>query len=303
MVGRSRPLLGVLLAGAVLVWACKDLLPERKPKVPADSALPPVPAATEAKRASPAMTASELEKESSGFDQIRRTLRRLVAVEEAFFAENGVYTTDFERMGFRPEGESEVRFIWVKRDGWGARGTHAGIKGKDCVVFVGRATSAPATQKYGRRSRAGAIVCDAQATPPPPSAAAATAPSGAANATPRPGSPPPASVDTGNALDAVDPIVVMKVDLRNLVRSQDTYFATQGIYARRTDPLPLQYLWHKGVSLKILSATRDSWSARATHVARPGTTCVIWYGPVPTRPETEVRKRVPDKSAIPVCDE
>jgi hypothetical protein len=297
MVGRSRAHLGVLLAGAVLVSACKDLLPERKPKEPADSALPPVPAAAAPKRASPPMTASDLENESRGFDQIRRSLRRLVAQEEAFFAENGAYTADFERMGFRPEGESEIRFTWVKRDGWAASGTHSGIKDKDCVVFVGRATNAPATKKYHRRSRAGAIVCDAQTTPPP-RPPAATAPSRAAGA-----SPPTASADTSNALDAVDPVVVMKVDLRNLVRSQDTYFATQGIYARRTDPLPLQYLWHKGVSLRILSASRDSWSARATHVARPGTSCVIWYGPVPVRPETDVRKRIPDKSAIPVCDE
>lgn len=296
MVGRSRPRLGVLLAGAVLVSACKDLLPERKPTVTADSATPPVPAAgAPAKRTAPPVTAGELASEKMGFDQIRRSLRRLVAQEEGFFAENGVYTTDFERMGFRPEGASEIRFLWVKRDGWAASGTHTGIKGKDCVVFVGRTTSAPATQKYHRRSRAGAIVCDALSTPPPPAAAA---PSSAARA-----GPPPAQPDTGNALDAVDPLVVMKVDLRNLVRSQDTYFGTQGIYARRTDPLPLQYLWHKGVSIKILSAAHDSWSARATHLARPGTSCVIWYGPVPDRPETEVRKRTPDRSAIPVCDE
>jgi len=299
MVGqsRSRAHLGMVLAGVVLAAACKDLLPERKPKVTADSALPPVPAAAAPKRTQPALTASELENEAKGFDQIRRSLRRLVAQEETFFAENGVYTTDFERMGFRPEGGSEVRFIWVKRDGWAASGTHPGIKDKDCVVFVGRATSAPATKKNGRRSRAGAIVCDAQTTPPPRPAAAPAPPSAASAA------PPPASADTGNALDAVDPIVVMKVDLRNLVRSQDTYFATQGIYARRTDPLPLQYLWHKGVTLKILSASQNSWSARASHIARPGTSCVIWYGPVQARPETEVRKRVPDKSAIPVCDE
>jgi hypothetical protein len=298
MVGQSRPRphLGVVLAAAVLASACKDLLPERKKTITADSALPPVSAAELPKPSPRPMSASDLEKEINGFDQIRRSLRRLVALEEAFFAENGVYTTDFERMGFRPEGGSGIRFIWVKRDGWAASGTHPGIKGKDCVVFVGRATTAPTTRRYHRRSRAGAIVCDAQAAPPPPPTAAA--PSRAAR-----DNSPPALADTTNALDAVDPIIVMKVDLRNLVRSQDTYFATQGIYARRTDPLPLQYLWHKGVTLKILSATRDSWSARATHVTRPGTSCVIWYGPVPNRPETEVRKRVPDKSAIPICDE
>jgi hypothetical protein len=297
MVGRSRARLGVLLAGAVLASACKDLLPERKPAITGDSAIPPLPAPVPpAQRPPRPASDASLENERKGFDQIRRSLRRLVAQEEGFFAENGAYTTDFERIGFRPEGASEIRFLWVRRDGWAASGTHAAIKGKDCVVFVGRAAPPPATQKYRRRARAGTIVCDAQAPPPPPVAAA---PSSSATAS----SPPPAQPDTGNVLDVLDPLVVMKVDLRNLVRSQDTYFATQGIYARRTDPLPLQYLWHKGVSIKILSATRDSWSARATHASRPGTTCVIWYGPVPTRPETEVRKRVPDRSAVPVCDE
>jgi hypothetical protein len=297
MVGRWRVRLGEVLALAVLVAACKDLLPERKPKAPADSGLPPLPAAEQPKPAPRPLSASELENEARGFDQIRRSLRRLVAQEEAFFAENGAYTNDFDRMGFHAEGESAVQFIWLNRDGWAASGTHAAVKDKDCVVFVGRAKGPPATKKYRRHPRAGVIVCDAQ-TPPPARSPAASASTTVASAT-----SPPASADTGNALDAVDPVVMMKVDLRNLVRSQDTYFATQGIYARRTDPLPLQYLWHKGVQLKILSAAHDSWSARATHVARPGTSCVIWYGPVAARPETEVRKRVSDKSAIPVCDE
>jgi hypothetical protein len=286
----------VLLAGAVLATACKDLLPERKPTVSADSAIPPAPAPAPPPQRAPHPSEASVETETKSFDQIRRSLRRLVAEEEGFFAENGVYTADFERLGFRPEGESEVRFVWVKRDGWAASGTHAAIKGKDCVVFVGRPSPAPATQKYRRRGRAGTIICDAQSSPRPP---VATAPSSSATST----SPSPALPDTGNVLDVLDPLVVMKVDLRNLVRSQDTYFATQGIYARRTDPLPLQYLWHKGVSIRILSATRDSWSARATHVARPGTSCVIWYGPVSARPETEVSKRVPDRSAVPVCDD
>jgi hypothetical protein len=239
---------------------------------------------------------SDLEKEGSGFNQIRRSLRRLVAQEEGFFAENGVYTSDFDRIGFRPEGSSEIRFLWVKRDGWAASGSHVDVKGKDCVVYVGRTTTAPATQRYRRQGRAGVIVCDAQTPPPRPPAAASPS-----SASPAPASP--AQPDTGNALDALDPLVVMKVDLRNLVRSQDTYFATQGIYARRTEPLGLQYLWHKGVSIRILSASRDSWSARATHISRPGTSCVIWYGPVPARPETEVRKRTSDKAGIPECDE
>ncbi len=79
----------------------------------------------------------------------------------------------------------------------------------------------------------------------------------------------------------------MRVDLRNLVRSQDGYFGLQGEYSRRTEPFALQYLWHRGVKITILSANDDAWSARATYASRPGKSCVIWLGPVPQRPVTE----------------
>ena len=94
----------------------------------------------------------------------------------------------------------------------------------------------------------------------------------------------------------------MRVDLRNLVRSQDTYFGTQGVYSRRTEPFALQYLWHRGVIISILSANDAAWSARAYHVARPGKSCVIWLGPVAQRPVTEADKRSPEQPGTPVCD-
>jgi hypothetical protein len=95
----------------------------------------------------------------------------------------------------------------------------------------------------------------------------------------------------------------MRVDLRNLVRSQDTYFGTQGIYSRRTEPFALQYLWHRGVTITILSASDASWSAKATHASRPGKSCVIWLGPVAQRPVTELQKRSPEQPSTPICDD
>ena len=113
----------------------------------------------------------------------------------------------------------------------------------------------------------------------------------------------PTVPDTGSALDAVNPSVQMRVDLRNLVRSQDTYFGVQGAYARRTEPFALQFMWHRGVAITILSANDESWSARATQASRPGKSCVIWMGPVAHRPATEAQQRVPEKPAVPVCDD
>ena len=129
-------------------------------------------------------------------------------------------------------------------------------------------------------------MCDEPGRPSPPAARA----------------PAPAASDTGNALAAVDPAVAMKVDLRNLVQSQRTYFAMQGIYARRTEPLALQYLWHPGVRVKILSGDAQSWTAKATHSRFPGRSCVIWVGAVSDRPVTDRQGLRADAPGVPVCD-
>lgn len=231
------------------------------------------------------------------FDQIRRGLRRLVVAEETFYAENGVYTEDLARIGYTPEGDSEVRFLWLARGGWAASGTHPGMPGRDCVIYVGRAHGAPTTLRDVRSGREGVPVCDA--SPRPARTAAVPTPAPAAGPSPATASGP----DTGSALNAVDPSIQMRVDLRNLVRSQDMYFGLQGVYSRRTEPFALQYLWHRGVTLTILAANDASWSARATHASWPGKSCVVWLGPVPQKPSTESQKRVPDEPATPVCDD
>jgi hypothetical protein len=109
--------------------------------------------------------------------------------------------------------------------------------------------------------------------------------------------------DTSNALDAVNPTVQMRVDLQNLANAQTAYFATQGIYSIRPELLQLQFSWQRGVNVTLLNADRTSWSARATHASRPGTSCVVWYGSPSTRPATEAQRRVPDRAGVPVCDD
>jgi hypothetical protein len=256
-------------------------------------------ATTAAKPRRGSKPASDPTAEAGRFDQIRRGLRRLVVAEEAFFAENGVYTQDLGRVGFAPEGETRIRFLWLSRDGWAASGTHPEMPGRDCVIYVGRAHGAPTTLKYVRSGREGVPVCDATAA----TRQVASAPADSTPAATSPPAPAPSIPDTGSALDAVEPTVSMKVDLRNLIRSQDSYFGTQGIYARRTEPFALQYLWHRGVTVTILSADGQSWSARATHARRPGKSCVIWMGPVPHRPATQAQNRVPAQPGTPACDD
>jgi hypothetical protein len=292
--GRLLPLSPILVI-PLLGLACGDFkLPRGLVRTGADSVTDSVdpPKASAGRRRSRETPASDPALDQENFARIRRTLRRLVTAEETFFAENGTYSEDLVHIGFNPEREVEVRFLWMSKGGWAASGTHPDLSGRDCVTFVGEAKAPPTTLKYVRHGRQGVPVCDdfPRAAEPVVSSP--------------PGPPkPPAPPDTGSALDALKPAVAMKVDLRNLVRSQETYYATQGTYARRTETLALQYLWHRDVRVKILSADAQSWAAKATHARAPGQSCVIWFGSVSQRPVTDGRRLQPEISGVPVCDE
>jgi hypothetical protein len=292
-------------SAALLMGAACDgfRLPARpKDTTVAETTTPPAPKPNRApKRTAKVDPALDVER----FGAIRRGLRRLVAAEETYYAENGIYTEDMSRMGFSPERDTEIRFLWLARTGWAASSTHPGMPGRDCVIFVGRAHGAPTTLRDVRSGREGVPICDAS----PRARPAPAAPTPAVAAKPPAAAPAPAAAvaaaeaDTANALDAVNPSIQMRVDLRNLVRSQDGYFGLQGEYSRRTEPFALQYLWHRGVKITILSANDQSWSARATFASQSGKSCVIWLGPVPQRPVTESQKRTPAEPATPVCDD
>jgi hypothetical protein len=230
---------------------------------------------------------------AASFSAVRQTLRRLVAAEETFYAETGTYTDDLSQIGFKPDQNTSVRFLRLSRDGWAARGAHTALAGRDCVIFVGRTRAAPTTLKYRRRGREGVPVCDDDSRRPPKPVAAA----------PPAKAPPAPPVDTTSQLDLLDPRVVMKVDLRNLAHSQETYFAMQGFYARRTQSLALQYLWHRDVQVRILEADAQSWAAQATHARFPGKSCVIWFGAVAQRPRTALQQRGESRAGVPVCDD
>ena len=278
----------------LLLVACDKLLPPARSGVqnqppsteasaPVDSPAPARVAKTVRNRAS---TQSE---EASAFDQIRRSLRRLVSVEQTFYAENGTYTEDYERLRYQPDGQVAVRFLWLTREGWAASGTHPGLPGRDCVIWIGRVNAPPTSLKYVRTGQEGVPACDVSPAPRRNDAA--------------PVPPQPRPADTASALSDVSPAVQMKVDLRNLGRAQDAWLGTQGAFSRSVEPFALQYVWHRGVSINILSADKWSWSGRATFAGQPGRTCVVWVGPVPAKPATETKGLVPERPGVPVCDD
>ena len=305
MVFRSTRHLAAIVAATVLVSACEDLLPGRRP--------PPVVVAADsapAKRRRPAPRDSG-PREATGpvaeaaFREISQTLRRLVAAEQAFFAENGAYSADLGKVGFRPLGASQVDFFWVTKEGWAARATHPSLPGRDCVTFTGGGGPVPATRRLNRSPREGVVACDFVVAAPsarpvaPPAGNRAPVPPTAA---PTP-APAPVVVDTSSALDAVDPIVQMRVDLRKLALAETAYFGTQGTFSRRVETLPLQFAWQSGVTVTLIHADTRSWTARAIHQAMPGKTCVIWYGKPPRRPATATDRKTPAASGVPACDD
>lgn len=279
---RAGRLASLVAASAVLLGACDKLIPPGR-QAPID--LPPTQelsgAQTPAVPATPAAGQardSGISAEAAGFEQIRRSLRRLAAVEQTFFAENGTYTEDYERLRFRPEGKTEVRFLWLTREGWAATGVHPALPGRDCVIWIGRVNAPPTSLRYVRSGREGVPACDV--SPAPRRTDAAPVP------------PKPRATDTASALDEVSPSVQMRVDLRNLARAQEAWLGTQGVFSRKTEPFALQYVWHKGVLMTILSADKWSWSARASHGTQPGKSCVLWVGPVPAKPATEASGQI-----------
>ena len=301
MVPKFRLRSAAIVAATLLLTACEDLLPSRRqtpvavaasesaPAKPRRPATPPDTAAREA-------TGPEAE---AAFREISQTLRRLVAAEQSFFAENGTYSADLGRVGFRPLGASQVEFLWVTKDGWAARATHPVLPGRDCVTFTGGGGPVPATRRLKRSGREGVVACDF-VFPVQPVRRPAQATADTARA---PAPPPTPVVDTSSALDAVNPVVQMRVDLRKLAQAQTAYFGTQGAYSRRVETLPLQFGWQRGVSVTLIHADQRSWTARATHEARPDKSCVVWFGRPLRRPMTAAQQKIPPRSGVPVCDD
>jgi hypothetical protein len=285
---------GLLMTVTLASVGCRDLIPRRSTDGALADTTPEVASSPRPSGRPRGQKESrpKAATEDAGFAEIRRALRRLVAAEAAFFAENGTYSDELSIIGLPPDKNTTIRFLWLSRDGWAASGTHAALTGKDCVVFMGQAKAPPTTLKYVRSGKEGVTVCDDSRAPAEPPAEA-----------PPPAKPKPTVAEAGSALDLLDPRVLMKVDLRNLAHSQETYFAMQGSYARRTEPMALQYLWHRDVRVKILAADNQSWAAKATHARLPGKSCVIWFGAVGQRPATDAQQRRENRSGVPVCDD
>ena len=92
-------------------------------------------------------------------------------------------------------------------------------------------------------------------------------------------------------------IATMKSDLRNLVIAQDETFRRDSAYTLRLDSTT--FLAGPISHVRMIEATREGWSAEATHDLINGR-CVIFVGSVAHPPAVE-NPRTPTESE-PICD-
>jgi hypothetical protein len=97
-----------------------------------------------------------------------------------------------------------------------------------------------------------------------------------------------------------DPVADMKADLRRLVSANEVYHVKNSRYAGDVGSLS-SFRPSQGVSVTILNASANGWSAKATDAALPGKSCVIYVGSVPAPPKTDTDGRS-GPEAVAVCD-
>jgi hypothetical protein len=87
--------------------------------------------------------------------------------------------------------------------------------------------------------------------------------------------------------------------LRNLQARQESHLAEHGAYATSLPDLGVEPV--DAVTVTLLHATPQGWSARAAHDELPRMSCVIWEGTVPQIPVTD-RALAADEPSRPYCD-
>jgi len=88
-------------------------------------------------------------------------------------------------------------------------------------------------------------------------------------------------------------VAAMKSDLRNLVTTQENYFAQHLKYATATD-LAGVYTVSAGNSMPTITVTGDGWTATISN-ASAGQLCAVFMGSTPARPAS--------KEGAPACEQ
>lgn len=98
------------------------------------------------------------------------------------------------------------------------------------------------------------------------------------------------------------PASVLKSALRSTAAAQSRYRDAKGSYAPTVAPLALRL--EPGVRVEILRAGTVGWQGRATHIAQPGRSCVVFVGSLEgaEAPRTDGDREMAGEDGIPLCD-
>ena len=98
------------------------------------------------------------------------------------------------------------------------------------------------------------------------------------------------------------PASVLKNALRNVVAAEEKYRSAHPVFAGTVEALRLDP--GPDVKVQIFGVTPTSWKAKAIHRERPGRSCVVFVGALPTAdlPKTGGDGEMAGEEGVPLCD-
>ena len=215
---------------------------------------------------------------------VRTALEQLKWAQAKNFRTKRGYATDLATLGYQRPPGIIVRIVWSNKWGWAALAADSLAPEQYCAMYVGSVPDAitPDARHWGKP---GQTYCDGRTE------------DGTIGRETLYGDETPDQTLARYAM------TIMPTSLMQLAISQDAYRKVQYTYARRIEPMALQYGWEPGVRVRMLFANSEGWAAEATYDLLPGRSCVIWGGTVPQRPVTATDKIEADDEGVPVCDE
>ncbi len=216
--------------------------------------------------------------------EVRLALERFKYAQGRMFRLKRTYAGQPGAIDYQRPPGTLVRVVWANKWGWAALAGDSAAPGEYCSVYVGSVPDAitPEARHWGKPGR---VYCDGRTDSD---------------------SLGPSVLYGDEAPDetlARYAMTMMPTNLMQLAVSQDAYRKVQYTYARRIEPMALQFGWQPGVRVRMLFADSEGWAAEASYDLLPGESCVIWAGAIPRRPATRAQRRVAERERVPVCDE
>jgi hypothetical protein len=205
---------------------------------------------------------------------MRADLRNMIMAQEMYWTANHHYAADPSALtAYSPKPGVRIEIAKASADGWTAKATAQNAAGRSCVIWAGPVPTVdrPATDDERKTFPEAEVSCDGDGyTQQSEWASAAQS--------------------------------YMTYALRSLEHVQEKYRALNGTYA--SDGASLDpFIWDRGVTVTILTASPTAWSARATFGSATGRTCVIWRGDLAQTeiPHTSLKDKPGVRDEV-VCD-